>query len=131
MTTNQTLLAATAAMIALGAAVTAVAEPPRAVAAPSTVITAREAGSGMATGRRQHQPVLIRKDWSSRAAADSDCARLGGSVSPDNERLVCAVEPAAEENAAAACARIAARLSGARCVAPAPGKTAAHDDWSK
>ena len=27
----------------------------------SGVITAREAGSGMATGRRQHQPLLIRK----------------------------------------------------------------------
>lgn len=27
----------------------------------SGVITAREAGSGMATGRRQHQPILIRK----------------------------------------------------------------------
>lgn len=27
----------------------------------SKVVTAREAGSGMATGRRQHQPLLIRK----------------------------------------------------------------------
>jgi type VI secretion system secreted protein Hcp len=27
----------------------------------NSVITAREAGSGIATGRRQHQPILIRK----------------------------------------------------------------------
>ena len=31
----------------------------------SAILTARDAGSGMATGRRQHSPVVVRKDWSS------------------------------------------------------------------
>lgn len=30
----------------------------------SAIITAREAGSGLATGKRQHSPVTIAKEWS-------------------------------------------------------------------
>lgn len=30
----------------------------------SAILTAREAGSGLATGRRQHSPVVVHKEWS-------------------------------------------------------------------
>jgi hypothetical protein len=54
------------------------------------VISPRDHASGLPTGKRMHKPFTITKEWSSRAAAVSDCTALHGSVGADaNGKLVC------------------------------------------
>lgn len=73
-------------------------------AAFESTITAREAGSGMATGRRQYQPLIIHRDLAARDLNSSSFTELDASSS------VCTV-------------------SGSLCVSN-DGKPMAIDSWS-